>query len=302
MDYSRTEIKLRAKEKLRGNFGTAIVVCLIFTLIISAISGLSSYSSIIATSRTIFNILSDEINDAGHSPFDPSPDDSLTYEIESADGTESLDEILDAYGFNNDTNASDSNPLIEITENFSPLSFIGSSVGTIITLLVSGPLAFGMAAFFVRLTRKREADLGELFSGFKNCLGESVLLALLIGIFTFLWSLLFIIPGIIAGLRYGMAYFILVDNPGMSAKDALDQSKAMMKGNCGKLFVLNLSFIGWGLLCVLTLGIGFIFLQPYMEASVTEFYNEISGKNNEPAFAEGDYMVHAEPFAAPEAD
>ncbi|MCR5783748.1 MAG: DUF975 family protein [Clostridia bacterium] len=288
MDYSRTEIKLRAKDKLKGNFGTAVVVCLIYMLIISAISGIFSIPSMYKTVMRSMN--NDQTQTTGYA-FDGTG-------LENADGTESLDEIFDAYNINNNTGASQSDPMIEFTESFSPLS----TVGTIITLLVSGPLAFGMAAFFVRLTRKREADLGELFSGFKKCLGESVLLALLIGIFTFLWSLLFIIPGIIAGLRYGMAYFILVDNPGMSAKDALDQSKAMMKGNCGKLFVLNLSFIGWGLLCVLTLGIGFIFLQPYMEASVTEFYNEISGKNNEPAFAEGDYMVHAEPFAAPEAD
>lgn len=296
MDYSRKEIKLRAKDKLRGNFGTAIVVCLIFTLIVSAISGLFSYSSIIKTSKRIFDTVSSEIDETGRSPFDALPDDSLTYEMENADGTESLDEILDAYGFNNDTSASESNPMIELKESFSPMSMIG----TIITLLVSGPLTFGMAAFFIRLTRKREADLGELFSGFKKCFGESVLLTILIAIFTFLWALLFIIPGIIAGLRYGMAYYILADNPGMSAKDALNQSKAMMKGNCGKLFVLNLSFIGWALLCILTLGIGFIFLQPYMEAAVTEFYNEISGKNNEPALAEGDFAIHAEPFAAPE--
>ncbi len=286
MDYSRKEIKLRAKDKLKGNFGTAIVVCLIFTLIVSAISGLFSAPSLYKTVRKSLDTVQ---ANAGSYTFDETA-------LENADGTESLEEILDAYGFNNDTSASESNPMIELKESFSPLSMIG----TIITLLVSGPLTFGMAAFFIRLTRKREADLGELFSGFKKCFGESVLLTILIAIFTFLWALLFIIPGIIAGLRYGMAYYILVDNPGMSAKDALNQSKAMMKGNCGKLFVLQLSFIGWGLLCILTLGIGFIFLQPYMEAAVTEFYNEISGKNKEPAVAEGDYIVHAEPFAAPE--
>lgn len=286
MDYSRKEIKLRAKDKLKGNFGTAIVVCLIFTLIVSAISGICSGPSLY---KTVMRSINNEQTQATGYAFDGTG-------LENADGTESLDEILDAYGFNNDTSASESNPMIELKESFSPMSMIG----TIITLLVSGPLTFGMAAFFIRLTRKREADLGELFSGFKKCFGESVLLTILIAIFTFLWALLFIIPGIIAGLRYGMAYYILVDNPGMSAKDALNQSKAMMKGNCGKLFVLNLSFIGWALLCILTLGIGFIFLQPYMEAAVTEFYNEISGKNNEPALAEGDFAIHAEPFAAPE--
>lgn len=98
---------------------------------------------------------------------------------------------------------------------------------------------------------------------------------LLIGIFIFLWSLLLIIPGIIAAYRYSMAFYILNDNPKMGAMDALRESKKMMVGYKGKLFFLSLSFIGWTILSVLTLGIGFLWLIPYMNTTTANFYQNL---------------------------
>ena len=155
-----------------------------------------------------------------------------------------------------------------------------TSLGSIVEFLVMGPLQIGLTAFFMRLAVTRQTDINDLFSGFRK-FGPALLLTLLIGIFTVLWTLLLIIPGIIASLRYSMAYYILNDNPEMSPTEALNASKEMMKGRCGELFVLHLSFLGWYLLAILTLCVGFMFLEPYRCAAMAEFYYEVSGKNAE---------------------
>ncbi|MEN6314324.1 MAG: DUF975 family protein [Clostridiaceae bacterium] len=126
-------------------------------------------------------------------------------------------------------------------------------IGAVIGLLISGPMVLGLVMCFVGFVRNEQLKFETLFDGFKN-FSSALVLQLLIGIFSFLWSLLFIVPGIIAAFRYSMAFYILNDNPQMGAKAALEESKKMMKGNKGKLFCLEFSFIGWALLCILTLG------------------------------------------------
>lgn len=170
-----------------------------------------------------------------------------------------------------------------ITANFnisvSPLA----SLSSLISFLVMAPLTVGLAKFFLILADKKETDISTLFSEFKNYL-NTLVLSILTDLFTFLWSLLFIIPGIIAALGYAMAPYIIAEHPEIKAADALKMSKKMMKGNKGKLFLLDLSFIGWAFLCLLTLGIGFFFLPPYVHASKAEFFNEVSGKNLQQSF------------------
>ena len=94
-------------------------------------------------------------------------------------------------------------------------------------------------------------------------------------LFTFLWTLLLIIPGIIAVLSYSMTFYILADDNSIGAMEAIDKSKKMMDGYKWKYFCLGLRFIGWSLLCILTLGIGFLWLLPYMQVSVVKFYDDI---------------------------
>ena len=93
--------------------------------------------------------------------------------------------------------------------------------------------------------------------------------------FIALWSLLFIIPGIIKAFSYAMTPFILEEHPELSANEAIDHSRAMMKGHKFDLFWLILSFIGWGFLCLFTFGIGYLWLTPYMETSVAAFYEDV---------------------------
>ena len=95
--------------------------------------------------------------------------------------------------------------------------------------------------------------------------------------YTFLWSLLFIIPGIIATYSYAMTGYILAEHPELTASEAIERSKEMMSGNRFRLFCLQLSFIGWAILCAFTFGIGYLWLGPYREAATAAFYREISG-------------------------
>lgn len=147
-------------------------------------------------------------------------------------------------------------------------------VGPIITLLIAGPLMLGLIGCFMRLIRYEPFQFEGLFDGFKN-FSSAFVLMILVTVFIFLWSLLLLIPGIIAAYRYSMSFYILNDNPQMSAKEALEESKRMMNGYKGKLFLLQLSFIGWALLCILTLGIGYLWLIPYIQTSTANFYQNL---------------------------
>ena len=147
-------------------------------------------------------------------------------------------------------------------------------VGPFVIWLIAGPLALGVAAYFLRTVRGERPELPVMFSGFQN-FGSAFLLYLLMAVLVFLWSLLLVIPGIIAALRYSMAYFILNDNPNMSPIDAIRASGDMMRGQKGRLFLLGLSFIGWAILCIPTFGIGYLWLGPYMYTSYAAFYEEL---------------------------
>ena len=97
----------------------------------------------------------------------------------------------------------------------------------------------------------------------------------LMGVFVFLWSLLFVIPGIIKAFSYAMTPYILEEHPELTANEAIDHSRAMMKGHKFDLFWLYLSFIGWGILCIFTLGIGLLWLVPYMQTAQASFYEDV---------------------------
>ena len=103
---------------------------------------------------------------------------------------------------------------------------------------------------------------------------------LLVFIYTLLWSLLLIVPGIIASFSYSQTFFIMAEDPNIDVFDAIDKSKAMMKGNKWKLFCLELRFLGWFLLAILTLGIGFFWLVPYAYTTSAKFYEDIKNTNN----------------------
>ena len=148
-------------------------------------------------------------------------------------------------------------------------------------LLVVCPLSFGFSIAFLLFVRGEvEGDdlVTKPFSAF-NQYGRMLGASLLVAVLTFLWSLLLIIPGIINAYSYALTPYIVHDNPGMSEFDCLKRSQELMKGYKWKLFLLDLSFIGWMFLCVLTLGIGLLWLVPYMQTAHAEFYKRRMAAN-----------------------
>lgn len=141
----------------------------------------------------------------------------------------------------------------------------------ICSAVFDGALTLGFAQMALTAARTEKVRFGQLFDGFKNY-GSSLALYILILIFTFLWTLLLIIPGIIKSYSYSMSYFILADHPQMPANHARKYSIELMKGNKWRLFCLDFSFIGWILLSILTLGILSFWIVPYRETARAEFY------------------------------
>ncbi len=151
-------------------------------------------------------------------------------------------------------------------------------VGSIGGLLIGGPMSVGIAIFSLAIARKEDASLNQIFEGFKN-FGTALGTYFLVALFTLLWMLLLIIPGIIAAISYSQVFFILAEDSSIGAMDAITKSKEMMNGYKWKYFFLGLRFFGWALLCILTLGIGFLWLAPYAEVSYANFYDDIKTNN-----------------------
>ena len=166
---------------------------------------------------------------------------------------------------------------LDIPDFVYTILFILASLYTIyviVCLIFGGAVRLGYAKFNLALVDHKQADFQDIFSQFDR-FGSGFLLNLLTFVFVLLWTLLLIIPGIIAGFSYSMAPYILYENPGMRPYDALRASKALMKGNKWRLFCLEFSFIGWAILCAFTLGIGYLWLRPYEEAASASFYRQI---------------------------
>lgn len=148
-------------------------------------------------------------------------------------------------------------------------------LGPLVSLLLGGPLALGLAGFLLKFYRGGDAQVEDLFAGFKRYV-PALTLYLLVAVFTFLWSLLLLVPGIIAALSYGLAFYLLREHPELEPREAMRMSSRMMMGHKMQLFLLYLSFIGWAILAALTMGIGYLWLGPYISVSVTGFYEDLA--------------------------
>ena len=179
-------------------------------------------------------------------------------------------------------------------------------IWVIITIVIGGAGKLGYATFNLKLVDNKDVALADLFSQFHR-LGDGFCMNFLMGLYTLLWTLLFIIPGLIKTYSYAMTPYILAENPGMTATDAITESRRIMDGNKWRLFCLGFSFIGWGLLCAaptlialfivsriaietqslavllwiipasIPSYIGSLFLTPYQEAAWGAFYRDVSG-------------------------
>ena len=151
---------------------------------------------------------------------------------------------------------------------------IAELISSIVSLAVAGLLGFGTVSFFLKISRNETVTYKELFSKINMCFSY-LAISLLVGLFTALWSLLLIIPGIIAAINYSLVYFVKLDNPELGALEVLRKSKEMMNGHKWDFFILILSFLGWAILGIFTLGILYLWLVPYMQVTYANFYNSL---------------------------
>lgn len=161
-----------------------------------------------------------------------------------------------------------------------------------ISVILAGPLGLGLAIFHLKIAREQDVEIGNIFDGFKmfgKALGAYILMmiAIIIGM------MLLIVPGIILALGLSQTFFIMADDPEIGIVDALKDSWELMDGHKFDFFILGLRFIGWAILCIFTLGIGFFFLSPYMQVTFAKFYNSIRyGDHRDTTEDEDDIINH----------
>lgn len=160
-----------------------------------------------------------------------------------------------------------------------PLVSLAGLLG-IVSFILGGTVELGYAKFLLKQYDRKELQFSDLFSQFER-FGTGFAQKFLRTLYTCLWALLLVIPGIVKGLSYAMTPFILEEHPEMTASEAIKASMKLMDGHKMDLFILGLTFIGWEILACLTMGIGFLFLNPYMNAAYAAFYRNISGQRQE---------------------
>lgn len=153
------------------------------------------------------------------------------------------------------------------------LSFI-PFVSWIATLLVSLPLAYGFTIMLLNVVRGSDVQLDTMGEGFKDY-GRILGTMLLSSVYQFLWALLLIVPGIIKGYSYALTPYLLKDHPELKFNAAIEESMRLMSGNKMRLFLLDLSFIGWFLLGLITFGIAFLWVTPYWNTARAAFYEDL---------------------------
>lgn len=149
----------------------------------------------------------------------------------------------------------------------------------VIGLFIMGQMKYGLHYVIKENYDESKPQVKNLFIGFTNY-WKCFLINLLQGVYILLWSLLFIIPGIIKSIAYSMAYFISIDHPELSANECITRSKEMMVGHKGKSFAIAFSYLGWLILCILTLGILTFWVSPKMYTAQYELYRQLKEKQN----------------------
>ena len=146
---------------------------------------------------------------------------------------------------------------------------------TVISLVIHA----GYTDYCLRVSRGQEAGYGTLFDTF-GIFFKVIWLRILTSVFVMLWSMLLIIPGIIASYRYSLALYLLLDDPDKSVMQCIQESKELTGGRKMELFLLDLSFLGWNLLCIIPFAV--IYVSPYIGITKANFYREISGRWDAP--------------------
>ena len=240
-----TDYKNAALAALRDNWGKAVLATVIFMAIMYLVSGPYMYNSVKMQTYTRENM--PEVTATGFA----------SAMRQAMEATMALSQDPEYIAMAAKTNGS-------------------AGLFSLASIFIVMPLAIGFANAFRKLLTQGDNALTEnMFRIATKNYWHKVWGGFLMGLFIFLWSLLLVIPGIIKCFSYAMTPFILEEYPELSANEAIDRSRAMMKGHKFDLFWLFLSFIGWLFLCFITLGLASLWVTPYMETAVAAFYEDV---------------------------
>lgn len=267
--WTRAELKSKAKFSFKRNYWKSVLISLILALLVGGGSSGSSISS--AVSNNLIGSSDSSVTD------DYSNDDSSLYE-----GNDFYD---DTYDGNVEDDIDD---LKSMADNTAGMMAIGiflmvfiivfvvlMAVVILLDVFIFNPLEVGCKKYYLR-NLNEPAQIGNIGYAFDNNYKNITKTMFFRDLFTVLWTLLFIIPGIVKSYEYQMIPYLLADNPQMTKEQAFQESKRMMQGQKWKAFVLDLSFIGWNILSALTLGIlGIFYVQPYMDATHAALYEAL---------------------------
>ena len=294
--WKRRQLKRNAKSALRRNYWRCVLAAVILASVTGSLSGLAGgsigavsggmvgYSYVPESQTEEVGVLPEgtEITDAADVTEQFSEIAGIAESATAGEETATWDDVMDLISQMPEVQEV-SQQLSQLDEDDLPivLAVIGGVVGAIllcaflVQLLIINPLVAGCKYFFARNSREKTM-VGEVAGGFDRGYGRVVKGMFLKDLFLIFWTLLFIIPGIIKSFSYRMVPYILVDQPELTATQAITRSRQMMKGNKWRAFVLDLSFILWYILSALTLGLlGLFFVHPYYEATNAELYQAL---------------------------
>lgn len=267
--WTRAELKSKAKFSFKRNYWKSVLISLILALLVGGGSSGSSISS--AVSNNLIGSSDSSVTD------DYFNDDSGLY-----DGNDFYD---DTYDGNVEDDIDDLNSMADNTAGmmaigiflivFIMMFVVLMAVVILLDVFIFNPLEVGCKKYYLR-NLNEPAQVGNIGYAFDNNYKNITKTMFFRDLFTVLWTLLFIIPGIVKSYEYQMIPYLLADNPQMTKEQAFEESKRMMQGQKWKAFVLDLSFIGWNILSALTLGIlGIFYVQPYMDATHAALYEAL---------------------------
>lgn len=266
----RSELKARGKAAFKANYWKSVLVAILLTI---AVGGWNAGSS---STSVDFQDLTDPQPAQSYS-VDPEALDPLANEdFDVTDIDQNFGVLLD-----NETAQSESAPVSQrLKESINVGSIAGlGTLSFLLTLFLFGPLEVSGRNFFKKNLGEK-AELDELNRGFVPKYWNNMITMALKNLFVALGFVFLIIPGLIVSYGMELVPYILADNPGMGIMDVIRTSWNMMKGHKWELFVLDLSFLGWILLDILTLGIlGLFYVNPYIFSTHAAFYEEVKALN-----------------------
>lgn len=255
--WKRSDLKARAKVSFKRNYWKSVLISLLLALIVGGSSGGVASSAGSGDDPESYNV---------------------TEEHKSTENDEDLHETFNELNQEMEKGLGHSGKIaftVVFVITFIIVFMVCMAIFIILAAFVANPLEVGCKRFYLS-NLNEPAQVGNIGYAFDNNYKNTVKTMFFRDLFTFLWSLLFIIPGIVKAYEYQMIPYLLADNPQMTKEQAFAESKRMMNGQKWRAFVLDLSFLGWNILSALTIGIvGIFYVQPYMDATHAALYEAL---------------------------